>query len=244
MPEIPHDFGRPELLRLALTHASSGTERDNERLEFLGDAALDLVVAEELYRHHEHLAEGDLTELKALVVSRRSLAEAAAALELAGQATIGPGLATRALPRSVLANLYEAVLGAVYLDAGLEAARAFVRTTLGETLSEVEARREASNPKQTLQQLSQKRWGSVPEYVVLESRGEAHARAFLVAAVVDRRPHPGAWGRTRKEAETWAAHEALLVLRDELGNATAPQDVRDAPHATGPDDPGAEDGAR
>ena len=121
IPELPYDFAHADLCELALTHASFGSSRDNERLEFLGDAALDLVVAEELYRHHQDLAEGDLTELKANVVARRTLADAARRLNLAEHARVGPGLRERTLPRSVLANLYEAVLGAVYLDGGLEA---------------------------------------------------------------------------------------------------------------------------
>lgn len=225
MKRLPHDFAEPDLLRLALTHSSTGAARNNERLEFLGDAALDLIVAEELFRRHAELAEGDLTELKAVIVSRRSVAEAARELGLEALAEVGPGLRRRALTRSVLANLYEAVLGAVYLDAGLDAARAFVSATLDAVLADVHTRRRRANPKATLQQLCQRTWGTVPEYVVLEARGQAHARAFLVAAELDGRRYPSAWGRTRKEAESWAAHEALLVLdaRDPLeGNPEEP----------------------
>ena len=213
-PELPYDFAHTELCDLALTHSSVGLSHDNERLEFLGDAALDLVVAEELYRHHHDLPEGELTELKAAVVSRRTLADAARRLDLERRAKVGPGLRSRTLPRSVLANLYEAVLGAVYLDGGLEAARAFVLTTLRGPLERVRSRTGASNPKQRLQQLCQKRWNNLPKYMLLESRGEAHARAFLVACEAGGDRPPPAWGRTRKEAEGWAAHEALLVLED------------------------------
>jgi len=214
MPNLPHEFQDPDLLELALTHSSLGTSRDNERLEFLGDAALDLVVAEDLFRCHRDLAEGELTELKASVVSRKTLAEAAAALGLGESARLGQGLRQRALPRSVLANLYEAVLGAVYLDGGLEATRAFVLATLSSQLRAVRARDREPNPKQRLQQLCQSRFGALPAYVVLEDRGEAHSKAFLIAAEADGERFPSAWGRTRKEAESWAAHEALLVLSD------------------------------
>ena len=106
-----------------MTHASTDGERNNERLEFLGDAALDLVVAEELFNGLADLPEGELTELKASVVSRRTLAEAALGLRLEERARVGGGMRERSLPKSVLANLYEAVLGAVYLDAGYAAAR-------------------------------------------------------------------------------------------------------------------------
>ena len=213
-PSLPHDFRDPDLLELALTHSSLGASRDNERLEFLGDSALDLIVAEELFRFHHDLAEGDLTELKASVVSRKALADAAASLGLGEIARLGHGLRQRTLPRSVLANLYEAVLGAVYLDGGLEAARVFATATLGPQLGAVRARARDANPKQRFQQLCQSRFSALPTYVVLESRGEAHAKAFLVAAEADGERFPSAWGRTRKEAESWAAHEALLVLSD------------------------------
>jgi len=214
LPNLPHAFRNPELLDLALTHSSFSASRDNERLEFLGDAALDLVVAEDLFRFHRDLAEGELTELKASVVSRKTLAEAASALDLGSAARLGQGLRQRALPRSVLANLYEAVLGAVYLDGGLEAARAFALATLSPQLGAVRARATGANPKQRFQQLCQSRFSALPSYLVLESRGEAHAKAFLVAAEADGERFPSAWGRTRKEAESWAAHEALLVLAD------------------------------
>jgi ribonuclease-3 len=218
LASIPHRFRDPALLALALTHSSTGEERDNERLEFLGDAALDLVVAEELFLHHVDLPEGELTVLKAWVVSRRTLAEAARALGLEEEARLGGGLSRRTLSRAVLANLYEAVLGAIYLDDGLEAARAFIRATLAEPLALVRERRGAANPKQLLQEYCQKRSGSPPQYEVLDDRGRAHARAFLVRARTSEATFPSAWGRTRKEAEHWAAYEALLVL-DESDHA-------------------------
>jgi ribonuclease-3 len=215
MQPIPHAFQDESLRELALTHSSTGAPRDNERLEFLGDAVLDLVTAEHLYADPDDLPEGPMTEFKASVVSRRTLAEAATRLELEEIAHIGPGLRRSAFPRSVLANLYEAVLGAVYLDAGLEAARAFVHTTLGEELARTREMEGADNPKQELQELSQKRWGAPPSYRALERHGRAHARAFLVAAEVGGRRFPAAWGRNLKEAERWAAFEALLILEPE-----------------------------
>ncbi len=215
MADLPHDFRDVALLELALTHASAQGELDNERLEFLGDAALDLIVAEELFRAHGDLSEGPLTELKASVVSRKALAQAAVRLDLGTRAVVGPGMRGRALPISVLANLYEAILGAVYLDGGYAAARVFALATLSEALARVHRRVPAANPKQALQQLAQARWGEVPDYELLDERGSAHARAFLVAAEMQGRRFPSAWGRTLKEAERWAAHEALLVLEEE-----------------------------
>jgi ribonuclease-3 len=212
MPELPYRFQEQSLWELALTHASVGEGENNERLEFLGDAVLDLIVADELYRWHTKLPEGDLTEFKAWVVSRQVLAQAAQTLGLEDSARVGSGMKNRALPRSVLANLYEAVLGAVYLDGGFEAAREFALHTLEAPLERVRKSEPGPNPKQVLQQHCQKQNGKPPSYEVVTQRGRAHARAFLVVAEVDGRRFPSAWGRTRKEAERWAAHEALLEL--------------------------------
>lgn len=217
MINLPHRFADEDLLELALTHASfMARGEDNERMEFLGDAVLDLVVAEELYTRHRGLDEGELTRLKANVVSRRTLAEAAQQLDLGSHAKVGRGLDKTSLSRAVLANLFEAVLGAVYLDAGLESARRFARETLerplNSALEESAEDRPQVSPKQRLQELSQGLWGCPPLYELVESRGEAHARAFLVRAQVGGETFPSAWGRTRKEAEGWAAFEALLIL--------------------------------
>jgi ribonuclease-3 len=215
MPSLPHSFRDPGLLRLALTHASTGEAEDNERLEFLGDAVLDVIVAEHLYAVEPALSEGQMTELKAWVVSREVLAGVARELELDSMARLGAGMRHRKLPRSVLANLYEGALGAVYLDAGLDAARAFVHATLAGPLERAHVEEDTKNPKQELQQLCQLATGEPPGYVLLEERGHAHSKAFLMAAEADGRRFPGAWGRTRKEAERWAAYEALLVLAEE-----------------------------
>lgn len=161
-----------------------------------------------------------MTELKAWVVSRKVLAGMARSLELDEQARVGAGMRDRALTSSMLANLYEAVLGAVYLDGGLEAARNFARATLAVPLERVQAQKSAPNEKQLLQRHSQVVTGVPPEYVVLKERGHAHAKAFLIAAEIGGRQFPSAWGRTRKEAERWAAHEALLVLEAERGLAS------------------------
>jgi len=214
MPSLHHKFRDPALLELALTHSSTDAPADNERLEFLGDAVLDLIVAEELYRRHPELAEGVLTELKAWVVSRRTLAVAAAHLGLEPHIRVGPGLQRVALPRSLMANVYESVLGAVYLDAGFEASRIFVLESLRDELAGVHERNADANPKQNLQQHCQRVWGSPPDYIVLDERGRSHARAFLVAAQAGEEQFPSAWGRTLKEAERWAAHEALLLIAD------------------------------
>jgi len=215
MPKIPYTFKDPARLELALTHSSLGESENNERMEFLGDAVLDLIVADELFRWHAKLPEGDLTEFKAWVVSRQTLAQAARLMRLEDGVRVGAGMKHRALPRSVLANLYEAVLAAVYLDGGFEAAREFALKTLKTPLERVRRNEPEPNPKQILQQYCQKLAGKPPIYHVIDQRGRAHARAFLISAEVAGQKFPTAWGRTRKEAERWAAHEALLKLEAE-----------------------------
>lgn len=215
MAPLDHDFADERWLELALTHASTGRAANNERLEFLGDAVLDLIVAEALFHRHPDLDEGALTEFKSEVVSRRALADAARELGIERHARVGSGLRGRTLPRSVLANLYEALVGALFLDAGMEASRAWILETLAEPLDQPLHREAPKNPKQELQQLAQKLWGEPPTYRAVQDFGRSHARAFLVVAQAGDREFPSAWGRTLKEAERWAAHEALLVLEDE-----------------------------
>jgi ribonuclease-3 len=217
-----HTFARPELFELALSHASLHEARDNERLEFLGDAALDLIVADELFALRPELSEGQMTEIKAVIVSRPTLSRIARETGLDQLARVGPGLRSRALPASVLANLFEAMLGAVYLDGGLEAARRVALAMLRESVEYAAAEYSSKNPKQRLQHLAQARWATLPSYEQLESRGSAHARAFLVRARIGEAAFPSAWGRTRKEAERWAAFEALLVLEPDRRAPSTP----------------------
>jgi len=222
--ELPHVFARPSLLELALTHASAERGGDYERLEFLGDAILDAIVASALYHAHPGFDEGRLTELKSRVVSRAALAEVARRWGLEHRVRTGAGLVGRGLPRSMLAGVYEAVLGAVFLDAGFDAARHFATLTLGSTLDaalepalgtrdpSAVGRGDAANPKQALQELAQAEGGDPPRYILVEARGPAHARAFRVAAELRGRRYPSGFGRTRKEAERFAAQEALLRI--------------------------------
>ncbi|MDF1838417.1 MAG: putative dsRNA-binding protein, partial [Planctomycetota bacterium] len=119
------------------------------------------------------------------------------------------------LSRSVLANLYEAVVGALYLDQGLEAARLFIRASMGPRFGVDSKKKNAPIPKQDLQQYAQQTFGEPPKYELLETRGEAHSRAFLVRAIVSEQAYPSAWGRSIKEAESWAAIEALLQINRE-----------------------------
>ncbi len=211
------EFTDPALLDLALTHASSTRGANNERLEFLGDTVLDLIVAHDLFKRHKHQAEGEMTQMKANLVSRATLAEVARELELPAAAKVGGGLRKSTLSRSVLANLYEAVVGAIYLDQGLESARRFVMESMGPRFQVDSKKKNAPIPKQDLQQYGQQTFGEAPVYELLETRGEAHSRGFLVQATLHGETYPSAWGRSIKEAESWAAIEALLMIHQRTG---------------------------
>ena len=207
-------FQNERLLHRALTHASLHGEENNERLEFLGDTVLDLVAAEALFLALPEHREGDLSVAKSWLVSRKTLATAARRLGLAEQARFGGGLNGERPPLSVLANLYEAMLGAIFLDGGLEAARHFVLESLADELQEALAEGYVRNHKQRLQEWAQRNGGAPPAYRLLEQRGDADRRAFRMQAVIGNTHYPSAWGKSRKEAEHWAAQEALFEIEE------------------------------
>ncbi|QDU86219.1 Ribonuclease 3 [Planctomycetes bacterium Pla163] len=219
MESLGHLFTDRALLDLALTHASVDGAEPNERLEFLGDAVLDLIVAEWLYVEHPEKREGDMTKAKGWIVSRKTLADAARDMGLWEAAKKGRGLEGTTPSRAVLANLYEAFLGAIYLDGGLEPAKKFALMTLSTYLVRGTRQADEASPKQALQEHVQARGEDPPRYELLEERSHLHVRAFRMAARVGGQTYPAAWGRTRKEAEGWAAHEALLVLRSQKARA-------------------------
>jgi ribonuclease-3 len=221
---LGHGFENPSLLRQALTHASAaaGTDTDNERLEFLGDSVISLAVNDHLYRYFTQSAEGTLTVIKSAVVSTSSLARRARSLDLGGLAFLGKGMPrARCLSDSVLANLFEAVVGALYIDAGFERARDFVMAELASEIEDAADGPGERNYKAALQQLCTRRWNELPRYRVLTATGPDHAKTFKVAAAVGERTFQPASGRTKKEAEQRAAEKALAELEGETGKATS-----------------------
>jgi ribonuclease-3 len=215
---LGHSFGNLRVLRQAMTHASatSGDEPDNERLEFLGDTVVGLAVNDHLYRVYTQCEEGRLTQIKSAVVSAPALARRARALDLAGFARLGKGMPrAQALSDSVLANLFEAVVGALYIDEGYERAREFV---LDQLLDEIESTADlgvGGNFKAALQQLAASRFGELPRYRIVSEAGPDHEKVFEVEAIVSGRAFRTARGRTKKEAEQLAAANALEALRHE-----------------------------
>ncbi len=232
---LGHRFAKPELLQQALLHRSHGLvarerrEESNERLEFLGDAVLGLVVNDHLYRNYPDMSEGDLTKMKSLLVCRERLAEVAVRLDLGAyirmsRSEAATGGRSRA---SILADATEAVIGAVYLDAGLAGA---CKVIAGSVLAEAEqllARRGHENFKSRLQEIIQARFKSPPRYRVTAIEGPDHARVFKVSVSFNGRLLGQGIGASKKIAEQAAAREALAALvtcGDLLVESPAPVD--------------------
>jgi ribonuclease-3 len=212
---LDYRFNDPDLLASALTHASVADDRlsSNERLEFLGDAVLGLVICEELYSRFPEFLEGELTRVKSVVVSRETCARVADGLGVVEHLNLGKGIIEAPhMPASLTACAYEALIGAVYLDGGLEPARRFILTHMEEEIERVMAGEHRLNYKSLLQQHAQHDLGATPQYELLDEKGPDHAKAFEIAVVIRGRRYPSAWGPSKKTAEQRAAMEALRVL--------------------------------
>lgn len=207
-------FGDPGLLRLALTHRSSGSPH-NERLEFLGDAVLGLVIGELLYRRFPELDEGALSRLRARLVSGEYLAGVAQALNLPDRVRLGLGerKSGGARRKTILAGTLEAVIGAVYLDGGLAGCLACIERWFGESLAVVIRDPGDRDEKTQLQEFLQARGEPLPVYAVVAVSGPEHARRFEVSCTASllEIPVSGAGG-SRREAEKQAATAALAAL--------------------------------
>jgi ribonuclease-3 len=212
--EIGYTFKRPTLLRSALTHASGANHRlaSNERLEFLGDAVLGFVVCDLLYRNYPEDEEGELTRIKSHVVSRRTCATLSRKLQLDDYLFLGKGMGGQAAPNSVLADVFESLLGAIYLDGGITAARRFLTKHLGPEIKAAVADEGIGNHKSHFQHVAQRQFGATPTYRLLDEKGPDHSKCFKIAAQVAGRHFPPAWGPTKKDAEQRAAMNALCTL--------------------------------
>ncbi|MDE2277765.1 MAG: ribonuclease III [Burkholderiales bacterium] len=212
---LGHGFARPELLRRALTHRSWGSEH-NERLEFLGDAVLSLAVSGLLFERLADSDEGELTRVRAHLVREDSLHRAALALGLPEHLRLSEGEARGggAQRPSILADAVEAIIGAVFLDAGFEPAQALVQRLFGEIIQAGEADGWSKDPKTELQEWLQARRVAVPAYRITATRGQAHAQTFEVECAV---PVLGLTergeGRSRRSAEQEAARRLLDALK-------------------------------
>ena len=213
---LGYSFTDAHLLKESLTHASIADNRlnSNERMEFLGDAVLDLIICELLYRRFPNLQEGDLTKIKSAVVSRKICAEVAIETGLADLLIIGKGISNRAaMPSSLAAAVYESVVAAIYLDGGFEVVKDYVLRTMTQKVEDVFANLHQHNYKALLQQHAQKTLGAAPLYELLDEKGPDHSKCFEVCVIINGRRFNGAWAPNKKTAE----QKAALLALEELG---------------------------
>ena len=218
---IGYEFKQKGLLRQALTHSSFANEKhmkklsDNERLEFLGDAVLEVVSSEFLFQHYPKLPEGDLTKLRASIVCEPTLAMCTREIKLGKYLYLGKGEnqtggRTR---KSILSDALEAVIGVIYLDGGFEPAQAFIHRFI---LTDIEHKKLFYDSKTILQEVVQGSYDEPLHYVLLAEEGPDHDKSFRVAAQIgDKRIGEGS-GHTKKAAEQEAAYQALLILKPKL----------------------------
>lgn len=207
-----------ELFEAALTHRSA-PEEDNERLEFLGDAVLGLIIAEELYRRFPDADEGDLSRLRSRLVSKGPLAEIGARIDIGSVLRLGSGeLRSGGFRReSILADATEALIGAAYLDDGLARARALVLRLYAQNLAELRTGAELKDSKTRLQELLQGRGEALPDYLLAAAVGEQHEQVFAVRCIVRLAGESAAveaegQGSSRRRAEQEAAAAVLRQL--------------------------------
>jgi len=211
---LGHRFSAPELLDLALTHSSAGGS-NNERLEFLGDSVINHLIAEAVYRRFPGAREGEMSRMRASLVNGETLAAVGAELDLGSCLRLGSGERKSGGHRrkSIIADAFEAVIGALLLDGGIERCRECVLALFASRLDAIEPGALAKDPKTRLQEYLQGRNHALPRYELLEVQGEEHARQFLVACRLDD-PELAAEGRgpSRRKAEQDAAGRALEEL--------------------------------
>ncbi|HVU86958.1 MAG TPA: ribonuclease III [Pirellulales bacterium] len=213
---INYRFGNASLLLSAVTHASGAQHRlaSNERLEFLGDAILGFIVCEILYHNYPDLLEGELTKIKSVVVSRQTCAKISEALRLDEFLILGKGMTCHpTVPSSLLSDVFESLIAAIYLDGGDAAARSFIELHLGPEIEMAASGENGCNFKSQLQQFAQREFGSTPTYQLLDEKGPDHSKCFKISAQIGRDRYHPAWGRNKKEAEQRAAQNALNEIR-------------------------------
>jgi ribonuclease III len=215
---IGYVFTDKHLLQAALTHASGADHRlaSNERLEFLGDAILGAVVCELLFHQYPDYLEGDLTRIKSIVVSRQTCAKLSDALGMQEFLILGKGMTTHpTVPSSLLADVFESLVAAIYLDGGDALCREFLERLIGPEIELAAGGEMGCNYKSMLQQLAQREHGTTPTYQLLDEKGPDHSKCFKIAAQVGASRYPPAWGRNKKEAEQRAARNALSEMTGE-----------------------------
>ena len=215
---LNYKFSNECLIITALTHCSAGNI-NNERLEFLGDALIGSIIAEALYRKFPEATEGELTRLRATIVKGEALAKQARKLELGKFIQLGTGEMKSGGWRrnSILANTFEAIVGAIFLDSDFDTCKRTILAIFNPALNEVSPRKLEKDPKTRLQEYLQAHKHELPDYKILTEEGDAHAKKFFVACIInDLNVDTQAEGRSKRAAEQAAAQQALDILNIQM----------------------------
>ncbi len=213
--KIGYQFQNLQFLTDALKHASGVSHRlaSNERMEFLGDSILGVVVCEQLYLQYPDYLEGELTKVKSVVVSRDTCARISEKIGLQDYLVLGKGMAADPkIPRSVVAAALESLIAAIYLDGGMEPAKAFIVRNITDEIEQTVSGEFGGNYKSQLQQFAQREHGETPVYLLLDEKGPDHSKCFKISAQVSQERYPPAWGKSKKESEQRAAHNAINTI--------------------------------
>lgn len=212
---LGHVFKDPSLVRRAVTHASVAEQRldSNERMEFLGDSVLGLIVAERVYQRYPTFLEGEMTKIKSTVVSRQTCALLARTIGLDDLLVLGKGMQrNEAMPQSLAAAVFESMIAALYLDGGYAAAEQFIGALIDPLIARAAVSGHQENFKSVLQQHAQQNDMDTPLYRILDEKGPDHAKCFKICVDISGRRFEASWGQSKKQAEQAAALIALTEL--------------------------------
>ena len=213
--KLAYSFRNIKLLENALTHTSFKTPYNpsNERLEFLGDAILGMVISEYLFKKFQDYSEGKLTKIKSVVVSRATLAKIGTEMDFKKYISVGKGLkGSNSFPKSLIANVFEAIIAAVYMDGGLKVAYDFIIKCLGKEIDIVCNNKHDKNYKSILQHFCQRQQGYIPRYKIIKQSGPDHDKTFEVVTLINNVERCTGLGSNKKEAEQAAAKKTLEYL--------------------------------
>jgi len=212
---LQYKYSDKELLKKAFKHSSAVDDRSmsNERLEFLGDSVLELVICQELFERFSNYLEGDLTKIKSMLVSRKVCAKITNQLGLTDFLQIGKGMTgSRSLNGSLASGLFEALIASIYQDGGFEAARKFLLRCYKPLIDQADANHSQGNYKSVLQQYAQKHFNTTPTYELLDEKGPDHNKCFESVVSINGKHFRSAWGTNKKDAEQKASYSALVEL--------------------------------
>lgn len=212
--KLGYEFIDKKLLAQALTHRSCKTLSNNERLEFLGDAVLDLLVGEYLYKELSNANEGELSKMRAAMVSEKGFMKFAIALDLGRYIQLSSAEENNngRMKPSILSSAFEATIGAIYLESGIAIAKHITNKLIKECYPKLDLATLSEDYKTALQELTQAKFGVTPEYLMLGTSGPDHQKEFSVCVRVHGKDYAVAIGKSKKEAEQNAAKEALKEL--------------------------------